>query len=328
MDITFNCDKCGQSIVVDEAGAGQLVDCPKCGTPIEVPHKAKPLIEAAMPSLPRVPTRASSPVPKILATLVIIALMLGGGFAAHKLRHFTLDGEVFIVTKSAENIKLGLVSVRLVSLGDLTPYLSNKEATAAKEIARLELLVKTPEVEQAQLNAGGNAEYERLKMEADKLSKEEKRLVDELIRRASDPDKEAFEATNKKYLLAAAAATAARLKATTASNQPAVKSREVRDRLRRDRLSAAKHRYYSPAFYFDGLPTPFRSTKTNGDGKFQMQLPRSCSYALAASAFRHVGDTVEEYYWLLKVDTNGESPRNIMLSNDNLYLGGSRLGKL
>jgi tetratricopeptide (TPR) repeat protein/predicted RNA-binding Zn-ribbon protein involved in translation (DUF1610 family) len=42
MDITFNCDKCGQNITIDETGAGQLVDCPKCGEPVEVPYRTKP----------------------------------------------------------------------------------------------------------------------------------------------------------------------------------------------------------------------------------------------------------------------------------------------
>ncbi len=37
MDITFNCDKCGQSIVIEEAGAGLLVQCPKCGQSLRVP---------------------------------------------------------------------------------------------------------------------------------------------------------------------------------------------------------------------------------------------------------------------------------------------------
>lgn len=51
MDITFNCGKCGQSITIDEAGAGQLVDCPKCGKPMEVPYKSA----AAVPQAPSVP---------------------------------------------------------------------------------------------------------------------------------------------------------------------------------------------------------------------------------------------------------------------------------
>ena len=34
MDITFNCTRCGQSIVIDEAGAGLAMQCPKCGQPL------------------------------------------------------------------------------------------------------------------------------------------------------------------------------------------------------------------------------------------------------------------------------------------------------
>jgi methyl-accepting chemotaxis protein len=51
MDITFNCGWCGQSIAIDEAGAGQLVDCPKCGKPLEVPHRSKPPAVPASPSV-------------------------------------------------------------------------------------------------------------------------------------------------------------------------------------------------------------------------------------------------------------------------------------
>lgn len=53
MDITFNCERCGQQLVIDEAAAGQLVDCPKCGAPLEVPYKSKPLVKTAAPSPPR-----------------------------------------------------------------------------------------------------------------------------------------------------------------------------------------------------------------------------------------------------------------------------------
>ncbi len=75
--------------------------------------------------------------------------------------------------------------------------------------------------------------------------------------------------------------------------------------------------YYHGAYYFDTLPACLRSTKTNGDGKFQMQVPRSGSYALAAVASRQVGKYTERYYWLIRIDPHGESQRKIMLSNDN-----------
>ena len=53
MDISFNCEKCGQNIVIDETGAGQLVDCPKCGRPLEVPRQ----ITAPIVSVPPPPQR-------------------------------------------------------------------------------------------------------------------------------------------------------------------------------------------------------------------------------------------------------------------------------
>ena len=36
-DITFNCDNCGQNISIDEAGAGSVVECPKCERLTTVP---------------------------------------------------------------------------------------------------------------------------------------------------------------------------------------------------------------------------------------------------------------------------------------------------
>jgi DNA-directed RNA polymerase subunit M/transcription elongation factor TFIIS len=37
MDISFGCPGCQQHMVIDEAGAGLLVPCPKCGQEIRVP---------------------------------------------------------------------------------------------------------------------------------------------------------------------------------------------------------------------------------------------------------------------------------------------------
>ena len=37
MDITFSCDKCGQPLKIDAAGAGQSAQCPKCGQLLTVP---------------------------------------------------------------------------------------------------------------------------------------------------------------------------------------------------------------------------------------------------------------------------------------------------
>jgi uncharacterized Zn finger protein len=56
MDIAFGCTKCRQHMVIDEAGAGLLVACPKCGLVIQVPNLA-----ATKPSPPAKPVNASRP---------------------------------------------------------------------------------------------------------------------------------------------------------------------------------------------------------------------------------------------------------------------------
>lgn len=39
MDITFDCESCGQQLVIDEAAAGVTVECPKCGQELTVPPR-------------------------------------------------------------------------------------------------------------------------------------------------------------------------------------------------------------------------------------------------------------------------------------------------
>jgi uncharacterized Zn finger protein len=37
MDIYFSCAACGHHMVIDEAGAGMIVECPECGRDTPVP---------------------------------------------------------------------------------------------------------------------------------------------------------------------------------------------------------------------------------------------------------------------------------------------------
>jgi hypothetical protein len=68
VDITFNCDNCGQSIVIDEAAAGMAVNCPNCAAALTHPRRLLPrppiwktarIVGGRFPSGPRhVPTAA------------------------------------------------------------------------------------------------------------------------------------------------------------------------------------------------------------------------------------------------------------------------------
>lgn len=61
MDISFDCDKCGKHLVVDEAGAGITIDCPGCGKPVYVPHPTsrKPSAPPARVQVKSTPTKTA-----------------------------------------------------------------------------------------------------------------------------------------------------------------------------------------------------------------------------------------------------------------------------
>lgn len=42
MDIRFSCSACGHHMVIDEAGAGLVVECPECGHDTNVPKAVRP----------------------------------------------------------------------------------------------------------------------------------------------------------------------------------------------------------------------------------------------------------------------------------------------
>jgi len=42
MDIEFNCPVCGQRMVIDKAGAGLVIQCPKCKRNVRVPSPFAP----------------------------------------------------------------------------------------------------------------------------------------------------------------------------------------------------------------------------------------------------------------------------------------------
>ena len=46
MDIRFSCPKCEHHMVIDEAGAGMIVQCPQCGADARVPKGPKPAASA------------------------------------------------------------------------------------------------------------------------------------------------------------------------------------------------------------------------------------------------------------------------------------------
>lgn len=71
-------------------------------------------------------------------------------------------------------------------------------------------------------------------------------------------------------------------------------------------------------FSYEALGQPSITVKTDADGKFRMEMPRKGEFIITALASRAVGNTTEEYIWVVPISLEGKSHEQIFLSNDNM----------
>ncbi|MGO9018056.1 MAG: hypothetical protein ACLQVJ_06855 [Syntrophobacteraceae bacterium] len=169
-----------------------------------------------------------------------------------------LEGEVFIVTKGEQNVKLGLVEVMLFPRDSLDEFIKSKKQEAASELEQL-----------GQSIAKAQSEYDNPGIEAiEEYEPIEKRLF----------------------------------------------------------VLQSRHNYLlSDMFYFENLPLPRRSTKTNSDGHFTLSVPTDGLYAIVAQARRAISaDNTETYHWLVQISKQDMEMKTLFLSNDNTTLSGSQ----
>jgi hypothetical protein len=76
--------------------------------------------------------------------------------------------------------------------------------------------------------------------------------------------------------------------------------------------------YRSGAFYFSFLKSAIQTAETDADGKFDIHVPQSGRFVIAARATRTVGDDTEDYYWLQPISLEGQQQFTQNLSNNNL----------
>ena len=67
MDITFNCPKCDQELVVDDSYAGEQIECPECSSQIIVPSESN---VSAVKALSRLKVLLRQTVPRLLPPAV------------------------------------------------------------------------------------------------------------------------------------------------------------------------------------------------------------------------------------------------------------------
>lgn len=195
-----------------------------------------------------------------------------------------LQGEVFIVTKAAENVRLGLVEVVLFSENDITNYVAYRNSRIEVERPDFDKQIADSEKAISELKADFENNKEKLT---------------ELSKAANDTAAaQAFAELNKKSI-----AVIEQIKASE---------------------EKAKENWPASSHYFKDLPVPLTSARTDADGRFSLAMPKQGRFAIAAHASRELPNSKEEYYWLVWESLNGKETEKIILGNQNTMSSGSR----
>lgn len=197
-----------------------------------------------------------------------------------------VSGDVFIVTKSAESIRLGLVLVTAYPESVIVAHLKARREEQRVASAKLD-----PEI---------SAARDRM-LAAGRIAALEQRKLDKMPLLALNADEAAWKVRNAQQ---------------ERFNQAAREQEQERRTM--NNLQAQRAYLGSAPFFFDGLPLSHLSTKTDADGRFSMAVPDGVPFVLIAQASRQVFDQAEHYYWMIRSsETSGQGGR-IFLSNDNL----------
>ena len=242
------------------------------------------------------PTQAQTPVPDVNSStpvkIQIAESQKDSTISAQKpapALQGALQGQVFIVTKGRENIKLGLTTVNLYSYNDIVAYLTKRKPEYAALQDR-----------ENQLVGAAEAAVNSAKQSVDNAQQKSSNAINAIHRGDPNFDKQ-IEASNQ--------ALDENDQALNAYSSALI-----------DAAGAEEHRdvALTGGFFFENLPNPIATTQTDANGEFSLQIPTDGQYVIGAQAQRDVGGSTEYYYWMIQVSLNGAPNKSIMMSNNNL----------
>jgi len=214
-------------------------------------------------------------------------------------REGELRGDVFIVTQGAQNFKLGLVEVRAIPDADMKNFLAARAISAEPEIAKRQ------------------KEYDTIKQQYDSATANysDARNETEDARKALD-EGTTSDSAGQQFRNA--------LQARDKLERESDKLKTVSDiKPKLDAAESNLREAISPVPFFVDMPKGIATATTDADGKFLIKLPISGKFALVAHASRQAIGVKEEYYWIVWTSLEGQSSRQVMLSNNNLLQSGA-----
>lgn len=282
------------------------VKCPRCDYKGEVVDGKCSVCGLSVESSASKPLNKKKYLNIILSILVIILVGFAYRYVNNHFLEGDLNGEIFIVTKGRQNIRLGLVEVRLMPEDEIIKYSSDKVSQLNKEQEKISLKLENAAKMLAEYrNAYLEAHKSKMLNEVDADLRETKNKVDVALGRR--PAR-----TTEDEIRDIQADTA--IKINDIEKERIYKLAQLDYEYLKKEASALT----SGAFFFNGLPDGKIKIKTDADGKFSLRMKRGQRMALAAQSNRKIMGDDENYYWLIWVSLEGKSNKTIILSNDNL----------
>jgi hypothetical protein len=222
-----------------------------------------------------------------------------------------LKGNIFIVTNGAQNLKLGLVDVRVIPEKEMLAYMTAKKPQVDSRIAKI------------------TSEYQTAKVAFDAATKADAAASDRYNSEMQSDSREMKSYDVGDMSLAELSNTTGRLsemKERVSDYGKAADEKRAETDTAQLRLAEAALQLKEnsePKLYFAGLPEGIAKATSNADGDFTLKMPSKGRFALAAYSQRQVFGSTEEYYWLIWVSLDGQPTKNILLGNQNLADAGS-----
>ena len=223
--------------------------------------------------------------------------------ASATLSSVIVSGQVFIVTKGRDNIKLALVEVAALPEDLLLDHIQKKRSLGLAQRSQMapELVSAMKEALVARKAADAGYTEQRVATQRARAAwsqgpyRSGTEEYDQSIKTRAELDEKQRE-TMERYSVALQRANTK--EAASLKVQVAVTYFDQLD------------------YYLTDLPSHQATTKTDADGRFTLVPPGK--FVLAATTSRRVGLSSEVYHWLVLVDTLA-LPTPLMLSNDNMF---------
>ena len=205
----------------------------------------------------------------------------------------TIKGEVFIVTKGAENFRLGLVEILLFPEDVIQKHIDERKAHITDEMPDFDKDIKRSD--------------ESIAKTKDSIEK---------LKELNEQRRKLYLKSGKDY------GVAERME----HRKPIERMEQalVLDESVRKRTLEVKKRWPTSRHFFKNLPETKNLTRTNSDGKFSLTVAKNGRFALVAHATRKTLESTEEYYWMVWASLEGKDSKEIILGNHNLMSSDSK----